>query len=191
MEQTWHLRGTWLGGIRLEVRKLNASHAIASSLYNLNHFYSISIADHEQAHIYEVGRPVALRGEAWYHAGISREMAEQQLENTPNGYFLVRESETKSGCFSLSLKHPGGIAHFRIEKKDSGLYEIPGTHESFATLLDLINHFKHNSISEHPHYKLISPCDRAALLGGELKWELDACSTRAGMILIFTVSISS
>ena len=134
----------------------------------------VFIADHEQAHIYEVGCPVALRGKAWYHAGISREMAEQQLENTPNGYFLVRDSETKSGCFSLSLKHPGGIVHFRIERKDSGLYEIPGTHESFATLLDLIDHFKHNPISEHPYYKIIFPCHRVALLGGELKWELDA-----------------
>ena len=85
-------------------------------------------------------------------------MAEQQLENIPNGYFLVRDSETKPGCFSLSLKHPEGIAHFRIERKDSGLYEIPGTHESFATLLDLIDHFTHNPISGNPYHKLTSPC---------------------------------
>ena len=28
------------------------------------------------------------------------------------------------GCFSLSLKHPGGVAYYPIKRKDSGLYEV-------------------------------------------------------------------
>ena len=91
---------------------------------------------------------------------ITRETAEERLEHGPSGCFLVRESETKPGCFSLSLKYPGGVAHFSIERKDSGLYEVLGTHKGFTTLPDLIDHFKHHPISEDPHHWLISPCHR-------------------------------
>ena len=105
-----------------------------------------------------MGFPVELLREVWYHTGITRETAEEQLEHGASGYFLVRESETKPGCFSLSLKHPGGIAHYPIERKDSRLYEVPGTHKGFTTLPDLIDHFKHYPISEDPHRQLSHPC---------------------------------
>ena len=103
---------------------------------------------------------------------ITRETAEKRLEHGANGCFLIRESETKSGCFSLSLKHPGGIVHFPIERKDSGLYEVPGTHKAFTTIPDLIEHFKHHPISEDPHHQLISPCHK--VLHSEWEWKLDA-----------------
>jgi len=99
--------------------------------------------------------------EAWYHTRITRETAEERLEHATNGCFLVRESETKPGCFSLSLKHPEGIAHFPIERKDSGLYEVPGTHKGFTTLPDLVDYFTHHSISEDPHHLLGSACLKA------------------------------
>ena len=89
---------------------------------------------------------------------ITRETAEKRLEHGASGCFLVRESETKPNCFSLSLKYPGGVAHFSIERKDSGLYEVLGTHKGFTTLPDLIDHFKHHPISEYQHHRLISPC---------------------------------
>ena len=112
----------------------------------------------ESVHTYDVGFPVELLKEVWYHTGITRETGKERLEHGASGCFLVRESVTKPGCFSLSLKHPGGIAHYPIERKVSGLYEIPGTHKSFTTLPDLIDHFKHHPISEDPQRQLISPC---------------------------------
>ena len=112
----------------------------------------------ESAHTYDVGSPVELLREVWYHTGITRETAEERLEHGASGCFLVRESETKPGCFSLSLKYPGGVAHFSVERKDSGLYEVPGTHKGFTTLPNLIDYFKRHPISEDPHHQLISPC---------------------------------
>ena len=112
-----------------------------------------------------MGFPVELLREVWYHTGITRETAEERLEHGASGCFLVRESETKPGCFSLSLKYPGGVAHFSIERKDSGLYEVPGTHKGFTILPDLIDHFKRHPISEDPHRQLNYPCNKVIHTG--------------------------
>ena len=108
--------------------------------------------------MYDVGFPVQLLREVWYHAGITRETAEERLEHTSSGCFLVRKSETKLGCFSLSLKHPEGIAHFTIGRKDSGLYEVTGTDKGFTTLPNLVDHFKRHPIAEDPYQQLSYPC---------------------------------
>ena len=115
----------------------------------------------ESAHTYSPGYPVELLREAWYHPLITQKTAEERLKHAVNGCFLVRESETKPGCFSLSLKHPGGIVHFSIDRKDSGLYGIPGTHKGFTTLPDLFDYFTRHSISEDPCHLLSSPCLKA------------------------------
>ena len=112
-----------------------------------------------------MGAPVELLREVWYHTMITRKAAEERLENDASGCFLVRESETKPGCLSLSLKYPGGVAHFSIERKDSGLYEVTGTHKGFTTLPDLIEHFKHHPISEDPHRQLSYPCYKVTHAG--------------------------
>ena len=101
----------------------------------------------------------------WYHTGITREIAEERLEHTNSGCFLVRESENKVGCFLLSLKHPEGVAHFPIDRKDCGIYELTGTHKGFTTLPDLIDHFKHHPISENPHRQLSYPCYKVIHVG--------------------------
>ena len=106
----------------------------------------------------------------WYHTGITRETAEEQLEHGTTGCFLVRESETKPGWLSLSLKYPGGVAHYPVERKDSGLYEVPGTHKGFTSLPDLIDHFKCHPISEDPHHQLSYPCYKV-IHAGEWKWK--------------------
>ena len=116
-----------------------------------------------------MGFPVELLKEAWYHPWITREIAEERLEHGASGCFLVRTSVTKPGCFSLSLKHSGGIAHYPIERKDSGLYEVPGTHKMFSTISDLIAHFKRHPISEYRHHQLISPCYKV-IHAGEWEW---------------------
>jgi len=112
-----------------------------------------------------VGFPVELLREVWYHPRITRETAEERLEHGTSSSFLVRESETKPGCFSLSLKHLGGVAHYPIERKDSGLYEVPGTHKGFKTLPNLIDHFKRHPISEDPHRQLSYPCHKVIHTG--------------------------
>ena len=114
----------------------------------------------------------------WYHTGITRKTAEERLEHTSSGYFLVRESETQVGCFSLSVKHPEGIAHFTIGRKDCGLYEVTGTHKGFTTLPDLIDHFKHHPISEDPYRQLRYPCSKFIHSDeGRSAWQTQALPT--------------
>lgn len=126
--------------------------------FSWQHFPSWSAL---QKALYATASPVEFQRQLWYHTGISKEKAEQRLENVTKGSFLVGESKSKPGCFSLSLKHPGGITHFAIEKKVSGLYEVPGTHKCFTSLPELIEYFKCHPISEDPNHQLISPCCEA------------------------------
>ena len=57
-----------------------------------------------------------LQKETWYHKGASKETAEELLNKSVNGSFLVRDGESAAEVCSLSLKYPGGIKHFRILK---------------------------------------------------------------------------
>lgn len=45
---------------------------------------------------------------------MSRSESEYLLSHGINGSFLVRESETSIGQFSISLRHEGRVFHYRI-----------------------------------------------------------------------------
>ena len=134
---------------------------------------AVSKQQESATHIYNVGFPVELLKEQWFHTDITREIAEERLKCHANGCFLVRESETERNCFSLSLKHPKGIAHYPIERKDSGHYEVSGTHKSFETLPKLVDHFTQNPLSKDVYHQLHSPCPKPSY-NCEYKWKLDA-----------------
>jgi abelson tyrosine-protein kinase 1 len=51
---------------------------------------------------------------AWYHGKLTRSEAEFLLSSGINGSFLVRESETSVGQFSISVRHDGRVFHYRI-----------------------------------------------------------------------------
>lgn len=73
---------------------------------------------------------------SWYHEKLSREAAENLLlegdlilidynfsnimfivtEERPNGCFLVRDSNSSSGDFVLSVRHNNDISHFQIRR---------------------------------------------------------------------------
>lgn len=60
-------------------------------------------------------------GPAWDWGSISQVDAEAQLESQPAGTFLIRESATKAGTYTVTLvQHDGGIKHIRIKVKDGG-----------------------------------------------------------------------
>ena len=126
----------------------------------------------------------------WYHSGVTRKTAEERLEHTSSGCFLVRESKTKVGCFSLSLKHPEGIAHFTIDRKDSGVYEVTGTHKGFTSLPDLIDHFKNHPISEDPYRQLHYPCSKFIHSGeGRSAWLAQALPTPSHQLDISSFTV--
>lgn len=49
-----------------------------------------------------------------YHGKVSRNESEYILSSGINGSFLVRESETNIGQFSISVRHDGRVYHYRI-----------------------------------------------------------------------------
>ncbi|RMB95798.1 hypothetical protein DUI87_27912 [Hirundo rustica rustica] len=66
----------------------------------------------------------------WYFSKISRNEAEQLLLSPPNqhGSFLVRDSESSKGEYSLSVRNHTKVSHFRICKSPRGSLYIQRGH---------------------------------------------------------------
>lgn len=56
----------------------------------------------------------SLEKHTWYHGKLSRSDSETLLSSGINGSFLVRESESSIGQYSISLRHDGRVHHYRI-----------------------------------------------------------------------------
>lgn len=56
----------------------------------------------------------SLEKHTWYHGKVSRHEAENLLSSGINGSFLIRESESSIGQYSISLRHEGRVHHYRI-----------------------------------------------------------------------------
>ncbi|XP_011908154.1 PREDICTED: src-like-adapter 2 [Cercocebus atys] len=90
---------------------------------------------------------VAKVSHGWLYEGLSREKAEELLllPGNPGGAFLIRESQTRRGSYSLSvrLSRPASwdrIRHYRIQRLDNGwLYISPRL--TFPSLQALVDHY--------------------------------------------------
>lgn len=64
-----------------------------------------------------------LKGAPWFQAGLPREISLEILSRQNPGAFLVRQSESKMGCFALSLRVPPPapkVAHYLIMRTQRG-----------------------------------------------------------------------
>ncbi|XP_044842558.1 tyrosine-protein kinase Srms isoform X2 [Mauremys mutica] len=78
----------------------------------------------------------------WYFRGVSRNEAQQLLLSPPNqhGSFLIRDSESSRGEYSLSVRNHAKVSHFRICKgPDGGLYIQKGC--PFPNLEELLTYY--------------------------------------------------
>uniref|UniRef100_A0A8C4XNX6 Src-like-adapter 2 n=1 Tax=Falco tinnunculus TaxID=100819 RepID=A0A8C4XNX6_FALTI len=83
----------------------------------------------------------------WLYEGISRQKAEELLLQPGNrsGSFLIRESQTRQGCYSLSVRRSeraswDSVTHYRIHRLENGwVYISPGL--TFPSLHDLVDHY--------------------------------------------------
>ncbi|NXL83686.1 SLAP2 protein, partial [Alectura lathami] len=83
----------------------------------------------------------------WLYEGVSREKAEELLLQPGNrsGSFLIRESQTRKGCYSLSVRRSelaswDSVTHYRIHRLENGwLYISPRL--TFPSLHDLVDHY--------------------------------------------------
>lgn len=85
----------------------------------------------------------------WFQGKLSRERAEERLQEVQFDCFLIRESESRVGEYALSLRHNSSIKHFRIDTK-LGLtprYEVYGAKRSFPSLDVLVDYYSDHCIS--------------------------------------------
>ncbi|XP_066870050.1 tyrosine-protein kinase Fgr isoform X4 [Kogia breviceps] len=83
----------------------------------------------------------------WYFGKIGRKDAERQLLSlgNPRGAFLIRESETTKGAYSLSVRdwdqsRGDHVKHYKIRKLDTGGYYIT-TRAQFNSVQELVQHY--------------------------------------------------
>ncbi|KAK1894354.1 Tyrosine-protein kinase fyna, partial [Dissostichus eleginoides] len=106
----------------------------------------------------------SIQAEDWYFGKLGRKDAERQLLSNGNarGTFLIRESETTKGAYSLSIQDWDDIKgdhvkHYKIRKLDSGGYYIT-TRAQFETLQQLVQHYSARAAGLC--CRLIVPCHK-------------------------------
>nr|XP_056710259.1 tyrosine-protein kinase Lyn isoform X3 [Euleptes europaea] len=95
-----------------------------------------------------VAKVNTLETEEWFFKDITRKDAERQLlapGNSP-GAFLIRESETLKGSYSLSIRdidsqHCDVVKHYKIRSLDNGGYYI-SPRITFPSISDMIKHYQ-------------------------------------------------
>lgn len=100
----------------------------------------------------------SLEKHSWFHGNITRAEAEMLLSSGINGSFLLRESESKPGQFSISLRYDGRVFHYRIHFDSQGkCYVTPDS--KFDTLAKLVLHHSKQSdgLTTTLHYPAPNP----------------------------------
>ncbi|XP_059021554.1 src-like-adapter isoform X1 [Mustela lutreola] len=92
----------------------------------------------------------------WLFEGLGRDKAEEllQLPDTKMGSFMIRESETKKGFYSLSVRHRQ-VKHYRIFRLPNNWYYI-SPRLTFQCLEDLVNHY--SEVADGLCCVLTTPC---------------------------------
>lgn len=100
----------------------------------------------------------SLEKHSWFHGNITRAEAEMLLSSGINGSFLLRESESKPGQFSISLRYDGRVFHYRIHFDPQGkCFVTPDS--KFDTLAKLVFHHSKQSdgLTTTLHYPAPNP----------------------------------
>ncbi|NXY16439.1 FRK kinase, partial [Atrichornis clamosus] len=87
----------------------------------------------------------SIEAEPWFFGPIKRADAERQLSYPGNqsGAFLIRESESLKGEYSLSVFDGASVKHYRIKKLDGGFFL--SRRKTFKTLNELVDYYSKNS----------------------------------------------
>ncbi|NXT10985.1 GRAP protein, partial [Prunella fulvescens] len=92
-----------------------------------------------------VAQPGAPR--RWYAGRISRHLAEERLlQRNHLGAFLIRDSESAPGEFSLSVCYGKHVQHFKVLRERNGKYFL--WEEKFNSLNELVDFYRMTTISK-------------------------------------------
>ncbi|XP_038568902.1 GRB2-related adapter protein-like [Micropterus salmoides] len=104
---------------------------------------------------------ISLHPYPWFAGRVSRLDAEKRLRWQDTGVFLVRESESAPGEFSVSVSYGDRVEHFRV-LEGGGQYYI--WDESFCSLNRLVDFYKTHSIAVEKVVYLRDPPSSPSLL---------------------------
>uniref|UniRef100_A0A8C3SSD8 Tyrosine-protein kinase n=1 Tax=Chelydra serpentina TaxID=8475 RepID=A0A8C3SSD8_CHESE len=99
----------------------------------------------------------SIEAEAWFFGSVTRADAEKQLLCPENqaGAFLIRESESQKGEFSLSVFDGAVVKHYRIRQEAEEGFFL-SKKNIFKTLNPFVDHYTNNS--DGLCVKLTKPC---------------------------------
>ncbi|NXW28211.1 GRAP protein, partial [Phaetusa simplex] len=94
------------------------------------------------AHTAEPGAP-----RRWYAGRISRHLAEERLLKCKHlGAFLIRDSESSPGEFSISVNYGQHVQHFKVLRERNGKYFL--WEEKFNSLNELVDFYRTTTIAK-------------------------------------------
>ncbi|NWY14661.1 GRAP protein, partial [Aphelocoma coerulescens] len=83
----------------------------------------------------------------WYAGRISRQLAEERLlKRNHLGAFLVRDSESTPGEFSLSVSYGKHVQHFKVLRERNGKYFL--WEEKFNSLNELVDFYRMTTVAK-------------------------------------------
>ncbi|KFO88883.1 GRB2-related adapter protein, partial [Buceros rhinoceros silvestris] len=83
----------------------------------------------------------------WYAGRISRHLAEEQLlKRKYLGAFLIRDSESTPGEFSISVNYGQQVQHFKVLRERNGKYFL--WEEKFNSLNELVDFYRTTTIAK-------------------------------------------
>ncbi|NXW96771.1 GRAP protein, partial [Larus smithsonianus] len=83
----------------------------------------------------------------WYAGRISRHLAEERLLKCKHlGAFLIRDSESSPGEFSISVNYGQHVQHFKVLRERNGKYFL--WEEKFNSLNELVDFYRTTTIAK-------------------------------------------
>ncbi|XP_074779621.1 tyrosine-protein kinase FRK isoform X1 [Athene noctua] len=126
----------------------------------------------------------SIEAEPWFFGPIKRADAERQLSYPGNqaGAFLIRESESLKGEYSLSVFDGVSVKHYRIRKLDEGGFFL-SRRKTFKTLNEFVDYYSKNSdglcvVLGKPCLKIQSPTTFDLSYKTVDQWEIDRQSLK-------------
>lgn len=126
----------------------------------------------------------SIEAQPWFFGGIKRIDAEKQLlmAGNGNGSFIIRESESKMGDFSLSVRDGDTVKHYKIRRLDEGGFFIT-RRSTFKTLAEMVYNYmqKQDGLCtklEAPCQKLETPVTVGLSYNTVDQWEIPRTSLK-------------
>ncbi|XP_021406222.2 GRB2-related adapter protein isoform X2 [Lonchura striata] len=90
---------------------------------------------------------IKVKPHPWYAGRISRQLAEERLlQRNRLGAFLIRDSESAPGEFSLSVSYGKDVQHFKVLRERNGKYFL--WEEKFNSLNELVDFYRMTTIAK-------------------------------------------